>query len=209
MATNKNARPDNDKAFLDAWRDMEQLLRDAGRTVQDIEANLTAKSRESDASKLRICRQIRNFLTHDGPGFVSAQPAMAEFIRALSAEIRRAGGTARTVMTSAARYGCVSADASVKDAARVLLDKRRDSILVLDSNKELLGAFDARSMASALTDSEASGSVRVLAGRHGLDSRLPTVREDAPVPDIPGSRCVVIDAKGRCVGVVNPERPWR
>lgn len=209
MPANKSKTDGGDQAFLDAWRDLEQMLRDENKTVQAIETNLAAMSREGDASKLRICRQVRNFLTHDGPGFVAASPAMTEFIEDLIMEIRRAKGTARTVMTSAAKYGCVSADEPVDAAARVLLSKRRDAILVLDYNRTLMGAFDARSLAYAVTEGTASGPVRVLADRYSLDSRLPTVRDDTPVDSLPATRCAVIDAKGKCVGVVNPERAWR
>ena len=60
-------RPEKeDKAFLDAWRELESILQDEGPCrVMDLEENLVRQNRSLDASKLRTCRQIRNFLIQD------------------------------------------------------------------------------------------------------------------------------------------------
>ncbi len=207
--TTDGKNQDQNTKFLEAWRSLELLLRDDNKTVQDYENTLSYQNRDTDASRLRICRQIRNFLVHDGTGFVAAAAEMTRFVEDLATELQRAKGTARTTMMSVAKYGYVTPGETTAAAARVLLNKHRDSVLVLDTDKKLLGAINIMSLATAISENTSAGMVRTLVDRYNLDTQLPVVHDDTPVANIPDTRCVVQNSKGQCIGVVNAGKAWR
>ena len=67
--------------FLDTYKKLEGLLRDQNLQVKDYEETLP----EDKASKLRLCRNLRNFLSHetDGAKYVDICPNLQAFIEDL------------------------------------------------------------------------------------------------------------------------------
>lgn len=65
--------------FLEYYKKLEGILRDNSRMVKDYEEYLS----ESDGNKLRLCRMIRNFLSHekDGEKYAEVSPALLEFLQ--------------------------------------------------------------------------------------------------------------------------------
>ena len=202
-----------DEKFLEAWRGLEAALKDAdGPSVMTVEDNLKARSREADADRLRACRQVRNYLTHSERGFLPVSDEMIKFLQDMAKEVRAARGTAKTEMISAAKYGAVSPDDPVSKACALMLSKTRDGVLVLNADKKLVGVLGWRGMARALADASQDARallVGYLAKNGGLDADITETNADTPVIDAPKVRAAVLDAKGRCIGVLNPERPWR
>lgn len=202
-----------EEKFLDAWRGLETALKDAdGPSAATLEDNLKARSREADADRLRACRQVRNYLVHSERGFLPVSDEMVRFLQDMAKEVRAARGTAKTEMVSAAKYGAVSPDDPVSKACAVMLSKKRDGVLVLNADKKLLGIFDYRAMAPALADTSQDARallVGYFAKNGGLYTDIAETAADTPVIDAPGCRAAVLDPKGRCIGVLNPERPWR
>lgn len=207
----KRNKKDADAAFLDAWRRMEQALKDEGPVmVAQLESNLKSQSRPDDASRLCMCRQVRNFMVHDGPGFVHASEEMTAFVEAMTYEIERVHGTVKDRMVTAARYGALDVEAPICNAGAMILAKKHGDILVLDKDKVLLGIMGPRAMAMALSDGAAADAIRYLADRGALDAPACAVPYDMPMTKAPGpgTKAVVTDAKGRCAGVLNPEGAW-
>lgn len=70
----------NCKKFLDAWRAYEQACREQeGRDPRDLEESMP----EAKAARMRLCRQFRNYLSHNpDPGFLEPTDRMLEFVRA-------------------------------------------------------------------------------------------------------------------------------
>lgn len=202
-------RPEKeDKAFLDAWRELESILQDEGPCrVMDLEENLVQQNRSLDASKLRTCRQIRNFLIHDGPGFVSATGAMTAFVESMIYEILRVNGTVKDLMVSAAKYGACCDSEDICRAGSIIAAKKNGDLLVLDSGKNLMGIFGPRAMAMALAGGYGADRLAGLIAMGALD-RAVTIPADMPAKQAPEHKCAVVDAKGRCVGVLHPERSW-
>ena len=71
--------------FLDKYKTLENILREKGFQVIDIEAKLS----EDKASKLKYCRMQRNFLAHekDGRKFVNVSDESIAFIEGLIWEL--------------------------------------------------------------------------------------------------------------------------
>lgn len=196
----------NDARFLDAWRALETACKEEGPLmVTDLERNLESQSRPDDASMLRMCRMLRNFMVHDGCGFAEPTAAMTGFIEAMEREVRRAKGTVSDGMMTPARYGCVSIGATAAEAGSVAASKKRGDVLVVDGDKKPVGVFGARAMAAALAG--ASTTVKGLAEKHLLDA-VTVIRSDDPARTAPWTKCIVADAKGKCVGVWNADGRW-
>lgn len=195
--------------FLDTWRELEVALRDNGPcTVQDLENNLAAQGRDADASKLRISRQTRNFLIHDGQGFIAAAPAMTDFLSGLIYEVKCHRGTVKDAMLSIARYGTAATDARIMDAAKTMLAKKRQDLVVTDGAGAFAGIFGAKAMALALFHGACTDSILFLADKNALDMSVTAICDTTPVQDAPKTKCVVVNARGKCVGVLNPGTGW-
>lgn len=206
---NANAIKDKtDRKFMDAWRALEQTLKNDGLTVQQFEQDLESRSRPDDASRLRICRQIRNFIVHDGAGFVFASDEMAGFVEAIDYEVQRAHGIVKDYMVSTARYGALKPDDLITAAGTLVLAKKHGDILVLSDANMLLGVFGPRAMSMALADGAARDKIQYVIDRGGLDTPKSILPWDHPSDKAPGLKSVVTDQKGRCIGVLNPERSW-
>lgn len=204
------ARQISDKEYLDAWRDLELALKEEGQiTAQDLEGNLQARSRTADTDRLRICRQVRNFIMHGGAGFVTGTDAMRDFLRGLEHEIRRVRGVVKDHMVTSAKYGCVGPNELVCKAASLALTRKHGDVLVIDGDKNLIGVFGPEAMAKALAEGACADRISFPAVMKLLDRDVQKVRYDDPSRDAPDKRCVVLDPKGRCVGVYNPEKGWR
>lgn len=198
-----------EKQFLDKYRDLENALRDeSSLSVADIEHNLESQSRQRESSMLRMCRVTRNFLVHDGPGFASVTQPMITFLDGIVYEIRTVKGTAKDRMETLAKYGALKRTDPICNAGAMVLAKKRGDLLVLDADGSLLGLFDARAMAMALSDGASADALDYIVSRGGLRDKLPTVQIDTPVKDLPGHRAVVLDKNGKPKGVADAWKPW-
>lgn len=207
MPRTNGAQDAKDKKFLDLWRDLELALKDEGPLmVSQLESNLESRSRPADASKLRMCRLVRNFMVHDGPGFAGATDAMCDFVAGMIYEVRRARGTARDHMMTVAKYGMVGLDEKVGEAGAVVFNKGHGDAVVLDAEKKPVGIFGPKAMAAAIADAAGKKPVSYLAKY--LAPVKSTVPDDAPMKEAPDHKAIVTDKVGRCVGVLSPERSW-
>ena len=197
----------NDALVLDAWRALETACKEEGPLmVADLERNLESQSRPDDASMLRMCRVLRNFMVHDGCGFAEPTKAMTEFVEAMEREVRRAKGTVSDHMMTPARYGFVGLLDRISAAGKTVSSKKHGDALVLDNNRAPIGILGARAMADALYDTGIM-VVQDMADRRLLDP-VPVVKYDDPARTAPATKCAVVDAKGKCIGIWNPDRGW-
>ncbi len=198
----------NDALFLDAWRNLETACKDEGPLmVADLERNLESQSRPDDASMLRMCRMLRNFMVHDGCGFAEPTSAMTAFLVALEAEVRRAKGTVSGHLVTPARYGYLTPSDTVSAAGRIVMSKKRQDALVLDGDKKPLGIFGARAMAAALESRNPDMTVQDVIDKKLLDP-VPVIKADDPARTAPAHKCAAVDAKGKCTGIWNADRGW-
>ncbi|MCM1296341.1 MAG: hypothetical protein NC311_12450 [Muribaculaceae bacterium] len=196
-----------EQVFLDLFRSLETACREEGNMqVLDLERHLDSRSRPQDVSKLRACRIIRNYLVHDGAGFVTVTPAMSRFLDQLIKEVRAAKGTAKDVMTTIARYGSAGPDDKAADAAATMLSKKRDSLVLTGPDGLYGGVLDAAGLAMCLSDKKIA-TVKQLLARKGARTDVLTVGHDTPVSALPAGRAVVLK-NGRPAGVINISEAW-
>lgn len=80
---------DRSGEFLLAYKDIELICRAQNKEVKDLETELGAETYDSDACRLRICRQIRNFIVHnDNEEFLVVSPGMIKFLKEMKKELK-------------------------------------------------------------------------------------------------------------------------
>ena len=118
----------NDK-FLDAFKELETELRGLGLSVLDYENNL---SDGTNKEKLKLCRIIRNYLSHQDKKFVTASEEMIKFISDLALNIRRKGNI---VANELIRQKTVKSTEYLKNVLPLIV---KSSVPVVDKNDQVV-----------------------------------------------------------------------
>lgn len=208
MATKDTAKRSND-VFLALWTDLEQVVRRRPQeTVTNLETALQGSGYNLEANKLRICRQIRNFLVHDDKTFVTVSDPMLDFLAKLTDQLKRVDGIVKDHMVTPAKFGAVVDNMPVEKAAAALQAKKSDELLILDQNKTFINyVFGKQAMMAAITKGMTKASVYALLP-HLTKVNFRSVDQNAALCDAPACRCIVTDKNGKCVGVLNPDKEW-
>ena len=81
--------------FLEAYRNLDTELKANGTTVLDFENSLKDGI---DKEKLKICRNMRNYMSHNDVNFLCATLEQSKFIDKLTESIRKASHTVKDEM---------------------------------------------------------------------------------------------------------------
>lgn len=225
MAVQKNLLPD----FLEAYKELETTIRanadnltrlpwldgyskySNGVSVLDVENGITD---EDMKDKLKTCRIIRNYAQHhDGAdGFIAATPAMVDFIKGMTAEIRLLNGTYKDCMTKCSVV--LTSASNVSDCAAVFVKTGSDWYPVSDVPGGKLGMSMGGPLKGIITKDAVfamlgAGSTlkthikdRVVSAEK---SKVLVVKQTDPIPagGIPkGRKIVVVNAKDKIVGII-------
>ena len=117
--------------FLESYKNLEQELKYENMSVLDYENTL------GDSEKLKVCRIIRNFISHNSEKFCIGTPEMCKYLDSLTLEIRHKSHTVKDEMK---KYKTVGPMEQLKNVLPLLvkgqvpvLDKDR-IIFLVDSN---------------------------------------------------------------------------
>ena len=80
--------------FLDAFRALDSELKLNGTTVLDYENSLDSTNQE----KLKVCRIMRNYMSHNDTTFIAATNEQIKFLDGLTAELRKKAHTVKDEM---------------------------------------------------------------------------------------------------------------
>jgi len=80
--------------FLSEYKHLEQELRYDGLSVLDYENSLTGNT----AEKLKVCRIMRNYLSHNDTVFIAASREQVEFLAKCCESVRQQSSTAKDYM---------------------------------------------------------------------------------------------------------------
>ena len=100
--------------FLDAFRALDAELKDQGTTVLDYENSLTDSS---DKEKLKVCRIMRNYMSHNDTVFLSASNEQIKFLEAETEEVLK---RAHLVKDEMKRVKTLKATTPIKDVIAAL-----------------------------------------------------------------------------------------
>ena len=121
----------NDK-FLDIYKQLESELRSNGKSVLDYEESLTFD--QTDKEKLKACRIMRNYMSHNDLEFMVASQAQIIFLKSITTKLRMSELTASNKMK---KITPVKSNTSIKTVI-VLLDKYGIVPLILNTGLYLV-----------------------------------------------------------------------
>lgn len=104
----------NDK-FLDAFRALDSELKDQGSTVLEYENSLKDGSVEKE--KLKVCRIMRNYMSHNDTTFLTASTEQIKFLDAQTEDVLK---RAHLVKDEMKRVKPLKATAPIKDIIAAL-----------------------------------------------------------------------------------------
>lgn len=180
-------------AFLEAYKTLEKVVFEVENCpVYELEAKLGQESEES--GRLRMCRMMRNFLSHNdsSDAFAVPTPAMITF---LEEEAKKEKQKKKTAGEVSKRIKPVHENDPLQDAVGRLA--RLPFMPVTDEDGMLVGIITPESVCAVYAKS--SLGVRTKAGV-AIVKCVP-VLSDAPAEDV-GESCVVADASGKYKGVI-------
>lgn len=120
--------------FLEKYKSIETSLRAKGIDVKEYEETLDP----DDSQKLRLCRTIRNYVSHneDGLKFIEISSEMMKFVEKLDIDINKDALKAKDIME---KKSVITEDVIFSDAAKAL--DRFCILVVVDKNNQFLGFF--------------------------------------------------------------------
>ncbi len=180
-------------AFLEAYKTLEKAVFEAENCpVYELEAKLGQESEES--GRLRMCRMMRNFLSHNdsSDAFVVPTPAMIAFLEEEAKKEKRKKKTAGEVSK---RIKPVHENDPLQETVGRLA--RLPFMPVTDEDGILVGIITPESVCAVYAKS--SLNARTKAGTAVV--KCVPVSDDTPAEDISES-CVVADASGKYKGVI-------
>ena len=135
--------------FLELYREYESVLRDQGIEYKELEDN----SSDMIQNRMRICRQIRNYLTHNhDAGFLEVSDIQLAFISKLIEDQKMLGDVFKHHLCTVRMATC-----EPKDKCTVVLAKMaklKSQFLPVYDGKEILGVvsvFDVSCMLAEKT----------------------------------------------------------
>lgn len=177
--------------FLEAFKNLENELRNDNMTVLDYENSLKDANTQE---KLKLCRITRNYLSHQDTKFITASRDMIDFLNKLTSEIRLKSHTVKDEMK---RVKTIYATESIKNIIPLcaknivpIIDKKTEQIIYLvDSD--------------VLVNNLAKGNKKI-----EIPKRLPKYKyckKDDRVDKLKGVYIVTSDGtdKGKYLGILN------
>lgn len=126
--------------FLTLYREYEGLLRSAGKEPKEVEE----AENDLDGGRLRMCRQIRNYLCHvDDSSFIGISDKMLSFLNKRIIMLKEEGDTAKKHLKKP--EACMLNDNMKCSDASVLFKKlKRDELVIIndDDTYSLMSVYE-------------------------------------------------------------------
>ena len=126
--------------FLNEYKRLENVLRDAGLgSVLDYENSLATEV-SLTSEQLKVCRIERNFLAHNDTGrkFLAISPAQTTFIKSLADKVEAKFKHAKDVMI---RQKAITIDTTMKETITNIGRSKTGYIVVADKNGVYVGCL--------------------------------------------------------------------
>lgn len=123
------------KRFMELYKKFEVLLREANQTILNYEDSLSQNERD----KLRICRQIRNYIFHhdEAENFITCSEAMCQFIANL---IKKESDDSHHKRILTLKPICI--EDRLSDIKIYFSKSNRNWLPVVDNNGRCLGSIE-------------------------------------------------------------------
>lgn len=191
--------------FLTTYKALEKELTDMGRSIKDYEDRLVNDGNTDAADKLRLCRMIRNYLSHhaDGDELVTVNNKLSAFIKGLIIMINNTKLKAKDSYVPVSRSKrLIRKPESVRDVIDEFNKHPKENILyVISGDNKLLGQINSTDVLGVLYSiSRLSDLKKTPADNLIKKANVVTVDKDTVLSDIKADYCIVMKNKDEILG---------
>lgn len=191
--------------FLTTYKVLEKELTDMGLSIKDYEDRLVNDGNTDAADKLRLCRMIRNYLSHhaDGDEIVTVNNNLSAFIKGLIIMINNTKLKAKDSYVPVSRSKrLIRKPESVRDIIDEFNKHPKENILyVISGDNKLLGQINSTDVLGVLYSiSRLSDLKKTPADNLIKKANVVTVDKDTVLSDIKADYCIVMKNKDEILG---------
>lgn len=191
--------------FLTTYKALEKELTDMGLRIKDYEDRLVNDGNTDAADKLRLCRMIRNYLSHhaDGDELVTVNNKLSAFIKGLIIMINNTKLKAKDSYVPVSRSKrLIRKPESVRDIIDEFNKHPKENILyVISCDNKLLGQINSTDVLTVLYSiSRLSDLKKTPADNLIKKTNVVTVDKDTVLSDIKADYCIVMKNKNEILG---------
>lgn len=191
--------------FLTTYKALEKELTDMGLSIKDYEDRLVNDGNTDAADKLRLCRMIRNYLSHhaDGDELVTVNNKLSAFIKGLIIMINNTKLKAKDSYVPVSRSKrLIRKPESVRDIIDEFNKHPKENILyVISGDNKLLGQINSTDVLGVLYSiSRLSDLKKTPADSLIKKANVVTVDKDTVLSDIKADYCIVMKNKDEILG---------
>lgn len=191
--------------FLTTYKALEKELTDMGLSIKDYEDRLVNNGNTDAADKLRLCRMIRNYLSHhaDGDELVTVNNNLSAFIKGLIIMINNTKLKAKDSYVPVSRSKrLIRKPESVRDIIDEFNKHPKENILyVISGDNKLLGQINSTDVLAVLYSiSRLSDLKKTPADNLIKKTNVVTVDKDTVLSDIKADYCIVMKNKNEILG---------
>lgn len=191
--------------FLTTYKALEKELTDMGLSIKDYENRLVNNGNTDAADKLRLCRMIRNYLSHhaDGDELVTVNNNLSAFIKGLIIMINNTKLKAKDSYVPVSRSKrLIRKPESVRDIIDEFNKHPKENILyVISGDNKLLGQINSTDVLAVLYSiSRLSDLKKTPADNLIKKTNVVTVDKDTVLSDIKADYCIVMKNKDEILG---------
>lgn len=191
--------------FLTTYKALEKELTDMGLSIKDYEDRLVNDGNTDAADKLRLCRMIRNYLSHhaDGDELVTVNNNLSAFIKGLIIMINNTKLKAKDSYVPVSRSKrLIRKPESVRDIIDEFNKHPKENILyVISGDNKLLGQINSTDVLAVLYSiSRLSDLKKIPADNLIKKANVVTVDKDTVLSDIKADYVIVMKNKDEILG---------
>ena len=191
--------------FLTTYKALEKELTDMRLSIKDYEDRLVNDGNTDAADKLRLCRMIRNYLSHhaDGDELVTVNNNLSAFIKGLIIIINNTKLKAKDSYVPVSRSKrLIRKPESVRDIIDEFNKHPKENILyVISGDNKLLGQINSTDVLGVLYSiSRLSDLKKTPADNLIKKANVVTVDKDTVLSDIKADYCIVMKNKDEILG---------
>lgn len=199
-----SAKTQND-TFLTTYKALEKELTDTGLSIKDYEDRLINNGNTDAADKLRLCRMIRNYLSHhaDGDELITANNNLSTFIKEQITMINNTKLKAKDSYVPVSRSKrLIRKPESVRDVIDEFNKHPKENILyVISDDNKLLGQINSTDVLTVLYSiSRLSDLKKTPADKLIKKANVVTVDKDTVLSDIKADYAIVMKNKNEILG---------
>lgn len=170
--------------FLQAYKLLEGAVKTVGfETVLLYEQHLESKnSNDETLTRIRLCRQCRNFISHEADEFFEASKEMIDFVSNLASQL----DASKNPIKKYAIKQKITDDMKLQDALTILAKRGGKTAPVFNKKGELVGFLNDRLVCVFLSKNNvtASTKVKVVMSNKGVVKMFKVIKDSTPMEKV-------------------------